>query len=159
MQRVPGYPIQNGSNYEITFYVDYPGGGTMSLQVLLLIISEQLDSIATNTQLTLRLLTTVTTPIPPQINITDNIRANALSVVLKDFNATEVSFKVKHYNTGKKIIAINRPHANYFSRLNLRKCARYASKIIRKHTQDIVFTSCKYELFARFEQNVSLASE
>ena len=103
VQRVPGFPIQNGSNYEITFYVDYPGGGTMSLQILLLIINQQLDSIATNTQLMLRLLTTVTTPIPPQINITDNIRANALSVVLKDFNATEVSFKVKHYNTGTKM--------------------------------------------------------
>ena len=102
VQRVPGSPTQNGSNYEIMFYVDYPGGGTMSLQILLLIISEQLDSIATNTQLTLRLLTIPTTPTPPQINITDNIRANALSVVLKDFNATEVGFKVKHYNTGKK---------------------------------------------------------
>ena len=102
MQRVPGSPIQNGSNYEITFYVDYPGGGTMSLAILRLIINQQLDSIATNTQLTLRLLTTVTTPTSPQRNITDNIRANALSVVLKDFNATEVSFKVKHYNTGKK---------------------------------------------------------
>ena len=118
MQRVPGSPIQNGSNYEITFYVDYPGGGTMSLQILLLIISEQLNSIATNTQLTLRLLTTVTTPTEPPI--TPIITANALSVVLKGFNATEVSFKVKHYNTGQKIIAINRPHANYSSRLNLR---------------------------------------
>lgn len=86
---MPGSPIQSGFDFNITFYVDYPGGGTMSLEILLLIISEQLDTIGTNTQLTLQLLTTVTPPSaePPGI---DNV-ANALAVVLKNFSATEVS--------------------------------------------------------------------
>lgn len=104
VQRVPGSPIQNGSDFEITFYVDYPSGGTMSIEILLLIISEQLDSIGTNTRLILRLLTTVTIPTLPPVNITADIRANALSVVLKDFNAAQVIFEVEHYNTGKKMV-------------------------------------------------------
>ena len=90
VQRVPGSPRENGGVYELTFYVDYPGGGTMSLDILLLIMSVQLDFIATNSQLSISLLTTAATPTIPR-NITEDNRVNALSILLKNFTATEVS--------------------------------------------------------------------
>ena len=89
MQRVPGSPRENGGVYELTFYVDYPGGGTMSLDILLLIMSVQLDFIATNSQLSISLLTTAAPPTMPD-NITEENRLNALLILLTNFTATEV---------------------------------------------------------------------
>ena len=90
VQRVPGSPRENGGVYELTFYVDYPGGGTMSLNILLLIMSVQLDFIATNSQLSISLLTTAAPPTMAR-NITEDNRVNALSILLTNFTATEVS--------------------------------------------------------------------
>ena len=89
VQRVPGSPRKNGGVYELTFYVDYPGVGTMSLDILLLIMSVQLDFIATYSQLSISLLTTAAPPTIPE-NITEDNRLNALSILLTNFTATEV---------------------------------------------------------------------
>ena len=88
MQRVTNSPTQNAGNAEIQFYVEYPGGGTMSQEILLLIITEQLMSIATNTALTLTILTTilVETAAPPTV---DN-QQNAVDVILVNFQADQV---------------------------------------------------------------------
>ena len=88
IQRVPGSPTQNGTNVSIEFYVEYPGGGTMSQEILILIVSQQLDSIGSNVQLDLGLVTIIVpeTPPPP----TEDNTGNAVTVVLKDFDADQV---------------------------------------------------------------------
>ena len=88
IQRVPGSPTQNGTNASIEFYVEYPGGGTMSQEILILIMSQQLDSIGSNVQLDLGLVTIIVleTPPPP----TEDNTGNAVTVVLKDFDADQV---------------------------------------------------------------------
>ena len=59
IQCVPGSPTQNGTNASIEFYAEYPGGGTMSQEILILIMSQQLDSIGSNVQLDLGLVTII----------------------------------------------------------------------------------------------------
>ena len=88
IQRVPVSPTQNGTNASIEFYVEYPGGGTMSQEILILIMSQQLDSIGSNVQLDLGLVTIIVleTPPPP----TEDNTGNAVTVVLKDFDADQV---------------------------------------------------------------------
>ena len=91
VQRVPGSPTQNGSNFEIKFYVDYPGGCTMPQEIIIIIMNEKVDSIGGNAGLNLAFLTTVVPPIampsPPPININ-----NSISVVLKNFTTDEVRY-------------------------------------------------------------------
>lgn len=85
----PGSPKQNGANAEIEFFVEYPGGGTMSQAILLLIMNEKLvSSIQQNSGLQLSLLTTIETVTekPP----TDDNTQNAIEVELKDFKADQV---------------------------------------------------------------------
>ena len=88
MQLVTGSPRQNGTNAELEFYVDYPGGGTMYQEILLLIVNAQLDIIQQKTGFTTTIVTTVEpeTARPPT---QDNI-ANAIDVVLSDFQADQV---------------------------------------------------------------------
>lgn len=88
VQRVLGSPIQNGNNAEIQFYVQYPGGGTMSQDILILIITEKLDSIQTNSGFELKLLT-VTELATPATPTMDNLK-NAVSVVLNNFQSDQV---------------------------------------------------------------------
>ena len=92
MQLVPASPSQDGGNLNIQFYVDYPGGGTMSQAILLLIINQKEASIETNTGLQLTVVTTIVIPTapPPSPENTDN----AISVVLKDFQADQVRFLI-----------------------------------------------------------------
>lgn len=84
----PGSPKQNGKNATIEFFVSYPRGGTMAQIILLLILNEKLPSIQQNTGLQLTILTTIEpeTPQPRTVNFTEN----AISVVLKDFQANQV---------------------------------------------------------------------
>lgn len=88
VQRVPGSPTQNDTNAHIEFYVDYPGGGTMPQEILILIMSQQLNSIGSDAQLDLVLVTVIVpeTPPPP----TEDNTGNAVTVVLKDFEADQV---------------------------------------------------------------------
>ena len=89
VHRVPGSPTQNGDDSEIKFYVDYPGGGTMPQEILVIIMNEKVDSIGGNAGLNLAFLTTVVPPTaipsPPPININ-----NSISVVLKNFTTDKV---------------------------------------------------------------------
>ncbi|XP_028408014.1 uncharacterized protein LOC114530617 [Dendronephthya gigantea] len=87
----PGNPEQNGANAKIEFFVEYPGGGTVSQAILLLIMNEQLSSIQQNTGLQLTVLTTVeiVTEKPPTVDNTQN----AIKVVLKDFQADQWSLR------------------------------------------------------------------
>lgn len=88
VQRVLGFPIQNGNNAEIQFYVQYPGGGTMSQDILILIMSERLDSIESNSGFQLELLTVIepATGAPPTMVKLENV----VSVVLNNFQADQV---------------------------------------------------------------------
>lgn len=97
VQRVPGSPNQNGGDAEIEFYVKYPDGSTMSQQLLLLIINEKLTSITTNTGFALTVVTTiqVVTPPPP----TSDNTANAISVVLNEFQADQVCYSTYWFMT------------------------------------------------------------
>ena len=90
MQLAPGFPTQDGSDVNIQFYVDYPGGGTMSQAILLLILNQKVASIATNTGFQLAVVTVIVIPTapPPSQENTDN----AIDVVLKDFQADQVCF-------------------------------------------------------------------
>ncbi|CAB4015195.1 mucin, partial [Paramuricea clavata] len=91
VQLVPGSPSQDGGNVSIQLYVDYPGGGTMSQAILLLIVNQKLTSIATNTGLQLTVVTVIVIPTapPPSQENTDN----AINVVLKDFQADQWSLR------------------------------------------------------------------
>ncbi len=83
-------PSQNGGDADIQFYVNYPGGGTMSQAILLLIINEQQASIQSNTGLPLTIKTTIEVPtVPPP---TQENNENAITVVLKDFQADQVCY-------------------------------------------------------------------
>lgn len=88
MQLVTGNPTQDNANAKIQFYVYYPGGGTMSQEILLLIINAQLASIQQGTGFTITIETTVeqVTAPPP----TDENRENAIDVVLLNFQADQV---------------------------------------------------------------------
>ena len=90
VQLVPGYPSQDGNDVDIQFYVEYPGGGTMSQAILLLIINEQLSSIQTNTGLQLTIETTIEVPTQPPP--TQDNKDNAVTVVLTDFPVDQVCY-------------------------------------------------------------------
>jgi hypothetical protein len=68
--------------------VDYPGGGTMRREILILIMSQKLDSIETDTELSLALVTSIELKSPPSPS-EDNV-VNSVSVVLKNFEADQV---------------------------------------------------------------------
>ena len=88
VQRVRSSPTQDGDNSTIEFYVTYPDGSTMSEEVLILIMSAKIASIGTNTKMDLELVTPeIPTPRPPTVSENEN----AVSVVLVNFQANEVS--------------------------------------------------------------------
>ncbi|XP_028416182.1 uncharacterized protein LOC114539806 [Dendronephthya gigantea] len=85
VQRAPGYPTQNGTSAEIKFYVNYPGGGVMSEEILRIIVGDKLDFIKTNSKLD---ITLIKKPIIEEGTLTPPTRENednAVSVVLKNF--------------------------------------------------------------------------
>ena len=91
MQLAPGSPTQDNANAAVQFYVDYPGGGTMSQEILLLIINAQLDSIQEKAGFATTIVTTVeqvTVP-PPTVENRDN----TIDVVLLNFDADQVCIR------------------------------------------------------------------
>ena len=90
--RVPGFPKQNGSSAEIKFYVNYPGGGVMSKEILIIIFDEKLNFIKNNSKLDVTLIKEPiveegTLPPPTQANLN-----NTVVVVLKNFSVDQVRF-------------------------------------------------------------------
>jgi hypothetical protein len=86
--------------------VDYPGGGTMRREILILIMSQKLDSIETDTELSLALVTSTEPKSPPSPS-EDNV-VNSVSVVLKNFEADQVCAikkKSKQLMTGRILLS------------------------------------------------------
>ena len=91
VKRVPGHPMNNGSNAIIKFYIDYPDD-VMSAQVpkaiLASLISSELHKLQNLTRLSIILLTEVVPEAPS--DPTPEQRNNAVSLRILSFSVTQV---------------------------------------------------------------------
>ena len=86
VQRVQGSPTQDGDDSEIEFYVTYPGAGTMSADVLILIMTAKIASIGTCAKMNLVLvIPEIATPPPAN----ESEIENAVCVLLANFLPNE----------------------------------------------------------------------
>ncbi len=91
MERLPGYPQNNGDDAIIQFYVDYPSivqNGSLPKVTLASIVFSELEKFQMLTGFTIVLDTPVTPEVPT--TPTDNQRANAVLLQILSFSNSEV---------------------------------------------------------------------
>ena len=114
VQRLPGFPEQNGTDSRIKLYVEYPGGGTMRQDILQLIINVQLQSVGTDSGFNLTLVPIIEEP-EVTSPLTDDRINNSISVVLKNFQADQVCWS--NLCGGKKLEISFKPKRKKILRL------------------------------------------
>ena len=91
VQRLPGFPKDNGSDVLLEFYINYPNGSTAEVipkAILASIIFAQLGKLENETKFDIVLETSVVPP-PPKDPTSDE-RNNAVQLDLENFNVNQV---------------------------------------------------------------------
>jgi hypothetical protein len=104
VERLPGYPIDDGNDTTIKFYIDYPRdvlSGTLPKATLASIVFSALQKLQNLTGFSIVLNTSVTPKLPA--NPTENQRKNAVVLRVLDFTKAQVKL-YGHY--ALKIIQI-----------------------------------------------------